>query len=91
MSAGMAFQKQLWIPKPIPREAYPWQGRLSDLPAGWRSLKAFTQSRDGTLVIDTLNGPARAQVGDYIARDAAGAFYPINRAVFLATYDKADQ
>ena len=82
---------QLWIPKQIPREAVEWTGKFSDIPAEWRATSRFIPSRDNTLVVDTRNGPSRAHVGDYIARDAGDGFYPINRAVFLATYDKAPQ
>jgi hypothetical protein len=78
-----------WVPKPIPRDVVEWTGTYADLPAKWRRLGALEPLDDGALLITTNHGPARAERGDYIVRDLAGTFYPMRRAVFLATYDKA--
>ncbi len=42
------------------------------------------------LVIDTLEGQHKAQVGDYIIKGAAGKFCPCKPDIFAATYEAAD-
>jgi hypothetical protein len=44
---------------------------------------------DDALLVVTSHGLCRAEKGDYIVRDVAGTFYPVKRAVFQATYEKA--
>lgn len=78
-----------WYPKHIAREAAEWTGTYSDLPAAWRRMRAFEEVGDGGLLIVTNHGMTRAEKGDYIARDVAGSFYPVKRAVWLATYERA--
>lgn len=41
----------------------------------------------GFLVIDTLEGPHRADAGDFIIRGVAGEFYPCKPDIFEQTYD----
>lgn len=45
---------------------------------------------DGTLVIDTLEGPMRAQIGDWIIQGIQGELYPCKPEIFAATYEKAE-
>jgi hypothetical protein len=40
------------------------------------------------LVICTLEGDMRADMGDWIIRGAQGEFYPIKEAIFRATYEE---
>lgn len=42
------------------------------------------------LVIGTLEGNHRAQVGDWIIRGIKGEIYPCKPDIFAATYDPAD-
>lgn len=39
------------------------------------------------MIIDTLEGPMRASVGDWIIRGVAGEFYPCKPDIFAKTYD----
>lgn len=43
------------------------------------------------LIIETLEGTMRAQVGDYIIRGIAGEFYPCNSKIFVATYESVTE
>lgn len=40
------------------------------------------------ILIDTLEGTMRADVGDYIIRGVQGEFYPCKPDIFAATYEK---
>lgn len=40
--------------------------------------------------VDTLEGLHRGKAGDYLAMGQAGELYPIDAAVFAATYERAD-
>lgn len=39
------------------------------------------------ILLDTLEGPVHASVGDWIIRGIAGEFYPCRDVIFLATYE----
>lgn len=43
---------------------------------------------DGSLFIDTLEGPMTARLGDYIIRGVQGEFYPCKSDIFEATYER---
>ncbi|WP_405137469.1 hypothetical protein [Nocardia sp. NBC_01388] len=43
------------------------------------------------LVIDTLEGPHRADIGDWIIRGVAGEFYPCKADIFDRTYEAVDE
>jgi len=47
---------------------------------------------DGTaaLIIKTLDGDMRAEVGDWIIRGVKGEFYPCKDDIFRATYEEVD-
>jgi hypothetical protein len=42
------------------------------------------------LLIHTLEGEMRADVGDYIIRGIAGEFYPCKAEIFEATYEAVE-
>ena len=42
------------------------------------------------LIVKTLEGNMRADVGDWIIRGVAGEFYPCKRNIFRATYEVAE-
>lgn len=44
---------------------------------------------DGYLVIPTLEGNMRANLGDWIIRGVKGEFYPCKPNIFAATYEVA--
>lgn len=46
---------------------------------------------DGNLVIETLEGPHIARVGDYVIKGVAGEFYPCKPWIFEQTYEKVEE
>lgn len=80
---------ETWYPKRTARQAAEWNGTFTDLPAEWRRLGAFSPAPGDGLLIHTNHGLIRAEKGDYVARDVAGTFYPVKRAVWLASYEQA--
>ena len=47
---------------------------------------------DGSVVVvQTLEGELRGNVGDWIIRGVAGEFYPCKDEIFLATYERVEQ
>jgi hypothetical protein len=42
------------------------------------------------VVIDTLEGSMRGDLGDYIIRGVQGEFYPCKPDIFVATYEPAE-
>jgi hypothetical protein len=59
----------------------------TDTSFGWQG-----DSHGGTvkLIIPTLEGDMRADVGDWIIRGVAGEFYPCKPDIFTATYEPCD-
>ena len=54
----------------------------------WIVVNGATAQRSGPrILIDTLEGQMRAEVGDYIIRGVQGEFYPCKPDIFEATYD----
>jgi hypothetical protein len=41
------------------------------------------------IIIDTLEGPMRADLGDYVIRGIAGEHYPCKPDIFWKTYEAA--
>ena len=41
----------------------------------------------GNLIIKTLEGEMKAEIGDYIVKDVNGEFYPCKSDIFTKTYD----
>lgn len=46
---------------------------------------------DGRMMIATLEGIMKADLGDYIIKGVAGEFYPCKPDIFAATYEEVDQ
>jgi hypothetical protein len=65
-----------------------WSG-ATPFPAGidW----ATGESVEGYLVIQTLEGPIRASLGDWIIRGIKGEFYPCKPDIFEATYEAVSE
>jgi hypothetical protein len=42
------------------------------------------------IVIQTLEGPMRAGLGDWVLRGIAGEFYPVKEPIFRDTYEPVD-
>lgn len=49
----------------------------------------YAKSLEGVFVINTLEGPMTAQVGDWIIRGVKGEFYPCKPDIFAACYEAA--
>lgn len=49
---------------------------------------ALAPINDATMLLNTLEGTIRAQVGDWIIKGVAGEFYPCRPDIFAATYEE---
>lgn len=72
--------------KPVTIEAILWTGD------NYLEIDEFTESTSGVcnrrgLVITTLEGDMRADIGDYIIKGVQGEFYPCKPDIFKLTYD----
>jgi len=76
--------------KPVEIDAVLWDGKMptvEPLLAG-SSCEAVEQDLgDPALLIPTLEGVMRAEVGDWIIRGVKGELYPCKADIFAATYD----
>lgn len=84
MSTPQKFRK-----KPVQIEAMQY-GRPEDQAAiiNWTDGKASGWfDADYYLEIRTLEGPMRANLGDWIIRGVQGEFYPCKPDIFAATYE----
>jgi hypothetical protein len=75
-----------YVPLPRPIEAVQWNGDIEDIPLRWRELDMFEVDEDGSLVVRTLDGLARADLGDYLIRGTVNEFYPVKRLIFEGKY-----
>lgn len=91
MVAHVPHEPESWTPKPIPRFAAVWTGRYHELPTEWQNSGAMTQMPNGSLEVLTNRGRVRAALGDYIARDEAGTFYPVKPAIWHAHYQRTEE
>jgi hypothetical protein len=51
-------------------------------------MNTHTDEEGPYIVIETLEGAMRADIGDYIIKGVKGEFYPCKPDIFLMTYDK---
>jgi hypothetical protein len=51
-------------------------------------LRKLRQGDDRSILISTLEGEHRANVGDWIIKGIAGEFYPCKPDIFAATYEE---
>ncbi len=84
--------------RPIEIEAVLWDGEnRSDIvqffePQDWRrAVPTATFLERNRLQIQTLEGPAIANPGDWIIRGTAGEIYPCKPHIFEAVYEKVDE
>lgn len=54
---------------------------------GEASLHSISEDTQPWLVIHTLEGPMRAEVGDWVIRGVAGEFYGCRADIFATTYE----
>ena len=50
--------------------------------------KGCSWTKEGGLIIETLEGNHLADIGDYIIKGVKGEFYPCKPDIFKLTYDK---
>lgn len=74
--------------KPVVIEAFPWTGQR---PSEWPAWATKVRLLDGRhLVIDTLEGMMKADLGDWIICGVKGEQYPCKPDIFYATYEPAE-
>lgn len=44
-------------------------------------------SRDGVILVESLDGVMQCKVGDFVIKGAKGEFTPCNKDIFALTYD----
>lgn len=79
--------------KPVVIEAVRWDGEAHTANAflgdrygeDWE----YAAQGDSALLIPTLKGKMRADVGDMLIRGVKGEFYPCKYDIFAATYEPA--
>ena len=79
--------------KPVVVEAIQWDGDLSTvekLMEGSTCESVEQDLCDPALVIVTLEGKMRAEVGDWIIRGVKGELYPCKPDIFAQTYEVAE-
>jgi len=79
--------------KPIVIDAVQWLGPddETDLETwGQFAGAAIDQVSDSVLMIETLEGRMKAEIGDWIIRGIKGEFYPCKPDIFEATYESVD-
>lgn len=74
--------------KPVVIEAIRWDGTNAEamLAIG---LDVFCNAPGSALIIPTLEGNMRADIGDWIIRGVKGELYPRKPDIFEATYEVA--
>lgn len=70
--------------KPVVIEAIQWQGNFDEIE---KFVGGDAESRNGELIIATLEGPLHASHNDWIIKGVKGEFYPCKPDIFKATYD----
>jgi hypothetical protein len=69
--------------KPVVIDAWKWEGKLNlDF-----AIPGAYMAHDDTLLINTLEGQMRCDVGDWIIKGVKGEFYPCKPDIFEATYE----
>lgn len=79
--------------KPVVIEAVRWDGDMTTvepLMVGSTCKEVAQDFGDPALLIPTLEGEMRAEVGDYIIRGVKGELYPCKPDVFAATYEPVE-
>ncbi len=78
--------------KPVVIDAVRWDGDLvtvESLFSGSTQEAVEQNLGDPALLIPTLEGVMRAEVGDWIIRGVKGELYPCKPDIFAATYEPA--
>lgn len=68
-----------------------WPPRPDWLVEGFRDGTVYYQGGNAPyLTIETLQGPVRADLGDWIIQGLGGELYPCKPAIFSLTYDPVE-
>lgn len=78
--------------KPVEIQAVKFDGDNAREIVRWMGERYVSTGANGDrLIITTLEGELRADLGDYVIRGVQGEFYPCRSDVFEATYEAVDQ
>jgi len=72
--------------KPVVVEAVQWTGNNVLQMEEFATTK-IEYTLDNCLLVDTLEGVMKANIGDYIIKGVQGEFYPCKPDIFEATYE----
>jgi hypothetical protein len=76
--------------KPVVIEAMKWTGsNVVDMEKFASTKVEYTL--DNCLIVDTLEGTMKANIGDYIIKGIQGEFYPCKSDIFEVTYESTDK
>lgn len=79
--------------RPVVIEAIQWTGyntyEVIDFAGKNVATEKFDKDTD-TLLVKTLEGTMKANIGDYIIKGIANEFYPCNEKIFYQTYEKVE-
>lgn len=80
--------------KPVVIEAVQWNGKnineIKEFTKSYLRNKSKFKFLDHYLIINTLEGDMRVDVGDYIIKGVHGEFYPCKPDIFKKTYEPVD-
>lgn len=83
-----------YVKRPIAIEAIQWTGENRREIFDFCSLSYINvdfETTEPKLVIQTLEGPMNAKIGDYIIKGVHGEFYPCKEEIFHKTYDHIEE
>lgn len=81
---------QKYVKKPLEIEALQWTGNEEEMREFLGELFLLIYNDEG-LRIETLEGPVKASLGDYVIKGIQGEFYPCREDIFHATYDQVEK
>ena len=78
--------------KPVEVDAIQYTGDNFRRINTWMTENGWPAGRnpDQSVIIHTLEGEMRANIGDWIIRGVQGEFYPIKEAIFRETYEPVE-
>jgi hypothetical protein len=78
-----------YIKKPIVIDAVQWNdNNLTEILTFCPDCFSYQKDNVPVLMINTLEGPMKASIGDYIIKGVKDEFYACKPDVFLMTYDE---
>jgi hypothetical protein len=75
--------------KPVVIEAVQYDGHNFAEISAWAGI-TIAEKFTGGLLIDTLEGQMRADLGDWVIKGVQGEFYPCKPGIFEATYEPVE-